>query len=736
MDIVLTQEAQSALQTKVDQYEREGELHRQSTIAECKKLSFFWEGYQYLTRSMSDGGKYVSPELDPELFTDDEEDLYYTKVINIHKAHGESIIAALSTGLPAVTFFPLNADNSDDVMTAKAYKQISEIVQRHNKAKLLLIQAIWILYNQNFVAARIRAHEHERYGTYEEPVYEDRHVLICDACKFQFVPQAAPQTDEVTGEQIPQLDGMGNEIPPTNPNACPQCGGNGSEAVFSEQVGTETRAKSRTYLEFYGPLNVYIPRYASSIEDIPFLRLADDIHVDVARSLYKDYAEKIKEASDTLDFERWGRLPLQVDESDAQGLTYRYQYWLKPCAYTSINDEVVRQELETNFPDGVHLTYVNDILVAVEAEELDDVWVVSKDPRAATLHADPIGRPVVPIQETLNDTFNLTTQTIEHGVPETFADPEVLNFKEYGESRVRPGQISQAKPKPGKVLGDAFFTVKTATVSQEIDKFFSKLEQLGQFVVGSFPSIYGGQMAGSRTAAEYSMSRQQALQRLSTIWAVVTDFWTRSIFKATKHYANNMKSDEFFVAKNGSSFINMWVYAAHLNGSVGEVETETSEQLPISMMQKKDEISSLMQLQSDQINAVLADPQNASFIKEVFGLPELYVPGAYDREKMLEDIDRLLKTEPSGEMPSIPPDEDLDNHEVCIETCRQFLLSERGRVAKELNPAGYMNVMLRMRSHKLIIQQQQIQQQQQMAMMGQTNGIGPGNSGQPGTGTE
>lgn len=715
--ILLTEDTQSALNTLVDRFELEGENHRDDVISECKKLAFFWEGFQYLTRVLENTGRYISPELNPEQFESDAEDLYYTKVINIHKAHGESIIAALSTGIPSVTFYPLNADSEEDKQTAEAYKGIAEIVQKHNKAKLLLIQAIWILYNQNFVAANVRNLEDEKYGTYESPIEQSQSVLVCPECKSKYAPPAGPNLEEGQ-EELPAEEFPAEGI---SQAGCPHCGSQipGDPAIFTEIVGMVNKPKSRTLIDLYGPLNVYIPRWVNSLSQTPFLRLADDMHVAIAKHTYPEFADKIKEAIDTNDMERWGRLPVQVDDADSRGMTYRYRYWLRPCAYHLVSDEATRNELETNFPTGVKLTYVNGILVDVEAESLDEAWVVSFDPRASTLHADPVGRPVVPVQETLNDVFNLTTQTIEHGVPETFADPEVLNFDDYGNSRARPGQISKAKPRPGKTLNDGFYTVKTASVSQEIDKFFAKLEQLGQFVVGSFPSIYGGQMAGSRTAAEYSMSRQQALQRLSTTWAVVTDFWTRTVHKAANNFAQNLKSDEFYVSREGNTFINMWVYQAHLNGSVGEVEPESSEQLPVSSAQKKDELSNLMQLNSQEINAVLTHPQNALFIKTTMGLPELYIPGAFDREKQLEEIDLLLKNTPMGEgMSSIPPDEELDNHELEAETCREFLLSRRGRLAKQLNPEGYQNVLFHMKAHQMITAQRQ---QPAMAEQGNQN---------------
>ena len=43
--------------------------------------------------------------------------------------------------------------------------------------------------------------------------------------------------------------------------------------------------------------------------------------------------------------------------------------------------------------------------------------------------------------------ISLVLQTIEHGIPQTFADPKVLNFNAYRNSEVIPGGIYPATPK-------------------------------------------------------------------------------------------------------------------------------------------------------------------------------------------------------------------------------------------------------------------------------------------------
>src|SRR5688572_31601438 len=94
---------------------------------------------------------------------------------------------------------------------------------------------------------------------------------------------------------------------------------------------------------------------------------------------------------------------------------------------------------------------------------------------------------------------------------------------------------------------------------------------------------------GSDTASEYSMSRAQALQRLQIIYKMISFFWTDVESKAVKGYAKNMKTDEKIVKQQGkNSFVNVWIRKAEMNGEVGQVEPELSEQFPLAWSQKRD----------------------------------------------------------------------------------------------------------------------------------------------------
>src|SRR5690606_208323 len=106
-----------------------------------------------------------SPDYDPSV------DDYYNKVVNVYRAHGEAVIAALSVDIPGVTFLPDDAQNPDDIDTAKNYAHAALLIQRHNKAEILFPFAIYTAWVSPLVAAYHYLKTDEKYGVLKQPRY-------------------------------------------------------------------------------------------------------------------------------------------------------------------------------------------------------------------------------------------------------------------------------------------------------------------------------------------------------------------------------------------------------------------------------------------------------------------------------------------------------------------------------------------------------------------------------------
>jgi len=253
--------------------ENEESTYRTSQLQFLRKLDLFWHGIQRLYWS-ENSKEFLSvndiedPEIREQVEALDE-------VVNIYKAHGEAVIAALSTGIPNVRFFPEDADSAVDILAAKSHSKVAELLTRRIKAPILFIQALFTLWNQNFVAAYHYSQTDERFGTFEKTEFDTQEIqvpsFLCTSC--------------------------GLEIPEFQP-VCPKCGATES---FDQEMKTQViqtpkvirLPKSSQVVEIYGPLNVLIQNNARKVRDTGVLVLYTENDIAKVIETYPEWAEKI-----------------------------------------------------------------------------------------------------------------------------------------------------------------------------------------------------------------------------------------------------------------------------------------------------------------------------------------------------------------------------------------------------------------------------------------------------------
>jgi len=425
--------------------------------------------------------------------------------------------------------------------------------------------------------------------------------------------------------------------------------------------------------------------------------------------------------------------------------------WLRPAAF-NVLDDLEYKELKKLFPNGAKLVLVNEIEAEWKAESLDQHWTLTRNPMSDFLTHEPLGELLTSIQDIVNDLISLTLQTIEHGISQTWVDPAVVNIPAQGQIEAAPGTLTAIKSvAANKNISEAFFESKNATLSPEVISFYRIIQELGQFVSGALPALFGGaQSKGSETASQYAMSKSSAMQRLQTPWKMMNIWWKEIFGKAIPMYMETIVEDEKIVKKDDQgNFINVFIRRSEMDGKIGEYELESSEQLPLTEDQQRDIIMQIMTLNNTEIMTALTSPENIPFIKKVIRIPQFKLPGEDDRQKQYEEIAILIAEKPielppmvdpamdqaalagdieaqatidqlpPEEVPSVEIDPDVDNHEIEADICRGWLISEAGRLAKKENPEGYKNVLLHMKMHIQIIQQRameaQMAQQQQEA---------------------
>lgn len=733
----MTEELQHLLKQVVDHFDKEDRSVRERQIRTWRRLKLFWDGFQRIWYSEVAHDWRIWDEQKQ----DDTDQTYYEKPVNVFRAYLESIIAALSVMVPPVTCIPDDADNPLDLMTAKAGNKIAKLVYRHNDVSLLWLHALYIYCTEGMVACYNYPKADTKYGTYDEKHYDE----ITEMHNMGYCPNCGEVlSDVVMTEQI--NDSERNEFMPGDDDIklhaglgetelCPACYAEVAPEfkqepqVVTRLSGVTTKAKTRQCLEAYGGLYVKVPNYAKKQEDCPYLIFSYETHYSNVRARYKHLREKITASSGGAyePYERWGRLSAQYyGEYPINNVTVR-NCWLRPTAFDVLPEDDA-DRLKKKFPDGAKVVLINNDFAEAHNESLDDCWTLTHNPLSDYIYHDPLGLLLTSIQEITNDLVSLVLQTIEHGIPQTFADPSVLDFNAYRQTEVAPGSIFPATPKAGKTMQDGFYEVKTATLSGEILPFAQQVQTYGQLVSGALPSLFGGQMGQSKTASEYSMSRAQALQRLQSTWKIFTSWWKQIFGKVIPQYIKEVKEDERFVEKDSTgNFINTFIRKADLEGKIGDIELEANENLPVTWNQQRDAIMQLIQSPNPQLMGVMFTPENLPLLYQALGIDDLAIPGEQDRNKQYEEIKQLVNSEPimvppdpmlaeqsmmmgmpppqETEQPSVEVDPILENHQVEFETCRTWLTSDEGRLTKTDNPAGYQNVLLHAYAHFQILQQ-------------------------------
>ena len=712
-----------------------------------KHLKLLWDGF---SRTWWSETAHDWRVIDSQFASGDGNQDYYDKPINIFRAYLETVIAALSVIVPPVKCFPDDADNPLDLLTAKAGDKIGQLIDRHNDSQITWVQGLFIYVTEGMVANYTYAKEDKAYGVYKTESYEEvnetHNRVLCSICQYELA-------DTVTNEQEredfapEEEDAVFNASIDAGMEMCPNCGQMmkpetvTNTAPITRLTGTTLNPKSRVCNEVYGGLYVKIPNYAKKQSDCPYLILSYETNYAQARARFPDYRDKIQpnDNADNNPYERWGRQNVAYHgESPQNNVTIRTT-WLRPDAYQVLSEIAEVNTLKKKYPDGARVTMVNDCIVECENENLDDCWTLTYNPLSDYLTFDPLGMMLISVQEITNDLVSLTQQTIEHGIPQTFVDENTLDFKAYQQLEATPGAIFPAKARAGKSIGDSFYEVKTASLSQEVLPFINQIQSFGQLEVGALPSLFGGDIAGSKTASQYSMSRAQALQRLQNTWKMFTAWRKQVMGKSINLYIKEMKDDEQFVEiDDKGNFINTFIKKSELEGKIGNIELEANENLPITWSQRKDLIMQLVEANNPQIFALLSDAENLPLFYEAIGIPDFNIPGLDSRNKQYEEIKHLVSTEPlqqppdpvatqqaimSG-MPPPPPQEissvqveEFDNHQVELDTCIQWINNPTGQLAKQENPPGYMNVVLHAKEHKNMMMMQAMEQQQQMMMM-------------------
>ncbi|NDQ58034.1 MAG: hypothetical protein GZ088_13260 [Acidipila sp.] len=695
---------QSALRSLVEELARENSYARRQEVKKVRQARMFWKGQQYLWWNEQDQNFHTPFQAGAQSANSSADDQpRYQYVTNIYQPFGLALISVLSQSVPATRLFPESPTNEQDITTAKAGSKVIEFLERNNDGKKLLQETAFYLYTDGKVGGYVRyVVDGQRFGFTEQPVYE-----LVETRVSEDSPDAA-------------LDAAPSTAPGSAAHRAP-------ETVMVPRVARMERVPNgQEVISILGALELKTPLWAREQHEFPYLMWSVEAHLSKLRAAYPHASERIQAGgiSGEEEYERIARLQVtQGGSAQSQGLatgdnlgnlvTFQ-RTWLRPWAFYSLQDVALRQELLKLFPDGCYVAFAGDAYCEARNESMDDRWRV--------IHAMPgdgqdrpaLGEALIPVQERLNDLANITMETYEYGIPSTFVDSEVLDIDALEEQTSEPGAMYPVSPRPGQPVGAGFFTTPQATVSPDMLRHMGELAgPLAQFVTGAFPALMGGDSPDQKTATGYAMQRDQAMGRMGLPWTRMRKFYSELMLLALESFRENRFEDVAMpVLSDSQEWAPETIHLADLKGQV-RVFPETDENFPTSWTQQRQSLLQLMQVMgADPVfHQAMSAPENMAVLKRLSGLDEIALPGDDARVKQYREIAQLISAAPliaanpaTGAIvmtPTILPDEFADDHASELETCKRWLTSESGQLAKAQNPEGFANV----RAHAMLHQQ-------------------------------
>ncbi len=670
--------------------EMPAEANRQAQIQIARRNQLYFEGKQYLVPVMAgDGRSWDWKPVTAESNTGEKKQ--FASTYNIIQADGLKFMSVVGQRAPNMKAVAENHMEQGQVLNAKRNNIAIRHLHRQWKAKGRIKDIAFYLWTVGpvFLHTQYVVDGH-RYGTIDVPEIEDREIIMrpsgmrCDDC----------------GTIAEGLQ-------------CPTCGAPMSMASWEPdwrmnvpvQVGTKQVPRGDIDLKIYTCMEVGVPFGATSLEECDWLSLDLMESPHRLKAMYGDEAmtdadggvsAAIRDAQDAKD---QIESPAGVMLADGAGRVLHSKKWIRPSVYHTLSSRQAKM-LTENYPDGLRITMVGGKVISLSPQRMDDYWSVIKTGTGPRISSAALCNETIPIQDDVNDFFNMGKETILRGIPKTFVNSELIDREAFKKNSNLIGEIVPVKLQGNQTVSSMMGELPRARMNDQMLPFGEKLREYSREIDGVQPAIFGGGPPTS-TFREANQRKNQALMQLQP----PVDLIMEGFRAATE---NGVKELERYgvgrIKVPGKDALSPSLEMDLADLSTEGVTVEAEESTPTTLGEKQDRIAQVSAENPALADALgFNDPMNTEAMQTMFGVEGLYSPKVQQREKILDTVQRLLAEPPipqvdpmTGEqfnVPTIQPDrfEDADAM-FCAAVVRAWCLSEAGMMQRQDNPDGYANV--------------------------------------------
>lgn len=708
------------------------------------EAALFYRGFQFLLPRR--GGGWVIPGESTGYGPSMQMDLALLPT-NIYSARAQMIIAALTRTVPTVVFAPQDPTNDADITTEESAEKFLKVIRRNNDFIMTQTDACRILWNDGrFIYWSRFVKDGQKFGWEEDDVPDD------------IVPEDEPAEGGTT--PVEQAAGAETAEPGTAPEAQEfesqeEIEGASPAQEESEEGEEEEKPKplkNRTprgqeVRTAHGKLEVKIvPMMANDLDETDVVILDIEYDDGRAKGMFPDIADDIKAGDLGLAEGEIAKLARQnvklgmqstyvTSSSVASDVTVS-RAWFKTAYLMKVENKTIRESLIEKFPNGMLACYAGKKLAYARNESMYDSLALGQAYSGDGQNRNAMGTSTLPVQKRLNNWLDLMNDFFVRAIPKKWMDSKTFNIPALkGQTNV-PGDIGGFKYRPGVDVAQLCWVEPPVVPPQSLADFIKEYSgPLAELLSGAYPALAGGDTGTADSGVAIATQRDSALGRLAPTW--------HSIKKAESESCRQLIC---WGAKCRDKSVNEKIPGGEvITLEINDLKSgnitcypESDENFPVTYTQKKNDFKEVFDAatKSPQLGEVFFNGANLTFMKQMSGLKELYIPEVTAHEKQLGEIDILLKSVPvpnpqiqqmteklqqvemagvdpmvleeaKKEIAALPPlvtsvpiDAEVDDNATEAATCWMKLNSEEGRKWKKTKPQGYMNLRLHFLDHQ------------------------------------
>lgn len=685
---------------------------RQFQLLMALRNELYWRGKQYLKFKFMSNGVTVVPlsgppsspgNNDPRL---GQEPQALSYVFNITRSDGQKFSAIVGARPPGINFEPKDAQDADAIKAARDAKAVGRY-----------LADLWDSRQQQKDLARTIFRSGPQFGH------------VCWVVDKKYGKDNIQDTNLVDVNEPPTLNcqecGIGVEHPGVDAPAtpCRACGSattTVTPGASYKKLQSTTRSVDRGMPELhqYTIFEVATPPERTKLKDCEWLSCEKLEYSGKIRRLYGHLVEHIQDetpsGADVASQETAAEVFDIIGAADPQAANRQDRWWwtriwLTPDMYAYASP-ALQKTLAEHAPDGLRFVTVNNNYVEAVPEKLTDVWVVCKTGTDDKILGDPICHDLIPINEIINNFFNLAIETMLRGIPKTVVDPRLVDRTAIMSNSANVAEIIFAKAGLGQDLSKMITQLPTARFSDQMMPLATLFRQYSREIDGVMEVAFGGGDAAP-TWRQDQQRKNQALAQFYVAYDEMRAFWEEAHRLALNLLAKygvgeiEIPSDDHFTF--GAHTVNLQTLTPD------KVKVESEETMPQTRAEEVDALKEQFTLPPQiQEGIGLFHPINMMRTTDLLNIRGMVSPYSHMVEKTVKIIGELLQGQPMqpppplmmpGQPPQPPPPPEpsmqpdpfeFKNAAFAVEIVRAFVNSPAGMEYAQQVPAGFENVKL------------------------------------------